>query len=123
MKKKDKILMLILFGLAGICLAVVTFFPTGNKDMVRIRVNEEVYGEYSLSEDQKIKINETNVCEISGGEVRMIQADCPDQLCIHQKALDKKGQGTIICLPNKVVIEVIRSADKAGEMAPDAIAG
>ncbi len=34
----------------------------------------------------------------------MIEADCPDHLCMKQKAVDSTG-GTIVCLPNKVVIE------------------
>ena len=34
----------------------------------------------------------------------MIEADCPDHLCLKQKAVDSTG-GTIVCLPNKVVIE------------------
>ena len=35
----------------------------------------------------------------------MIEADCPDQLCVHQKAISKDRE-TIVCLPNKVVVEV-----------------
>ena len=38
------------------------------------------------------------------GEVKMTEADCPDHLCMKQKAVDSTG-GTIVCLPNKVVIE------------------
>ena len=64
----------------------------------------EEYGTYSLGKDQVIKINGTNVCEIKNGEVKMTEADCPDHLCMKQKAVDSTG-GTIVCLPNKVVIE------------------
>ena len=35
----------------------------------------------------------------------MTDADCPDQLCVHQKAASKNHE-SIICLPNKVVVEV-----------------
>lgn len=34
----------------------------------------------------------------------MTDANCPDHLCMKQKAVDSTG-GTIVCLPNKVVIE------------------
>ena len=34
----------------------------------------------------------------------MIEADCPDHLCLKQKAVDSTG-GTIVCLTYKVVIE------------------
>ena len=76
----------------------------GNYGSIRITVNGEEYGTYSLGKDQVIKINGTNVCEIKNGEVKMTEADCPDHLCMKQKAVDSTG-GTIVCLPNKVVIE------------------
>ena len=66
--------------------------------------NGEVYGTYSLAKDQVIRINDTNVCEIKNGEIHMTDANCPDHLCMKQKAVDSTG-GTIVCLPNKVVIE------------------
>lgn len=76
----------------------------GNHQTIRITVNGKEYGTYSLSEDQVIKIGDTNVCEIKDGKARMTEADCPDHLCLRQRAIGESG-GTIICLPNKVVIE------------------
>ena len=35
----------------------------------------------------------------------MEEADCPDLLCVHQKAISKEGE-SIICLPNKVVVTI-----------------
>ena len=43
----------------------------------------------------------------------MTEADCPDQLCIHQRAVDAGG-GSVICLPNKVVIEAISDSGDTG---------
>lgn len=42
---------------------------------------------------------------IENGSVRMLEASCPDQVCVHTGAIDKPGQ-TIVCLPNRVVIEI-----------------
>ena len=89
----------------------------GHYGTVRITVNGEEYGTYSLARDQVIKINDTNVCEIKNGEVRMMDADCPDHLCMKQKAVDSTG-GTIVCLPNKVVIEG-EKGDSSVEEAPE----
>ena len=75
------------------------------KGMLKITVDGEQYGTYSLSKDRTIEINDTNVCEIKDGKVTMTEADCPDKLCVHQKAISTKG-GTIVCLPNKVVLEI-----------------
>jgi hypothetical protein len=80
---------------------------------IRITVNGKEYGIYSLSEDQTISINDTNICQIQDGKAFMIEATCPDHLCMEQSAVDQTG-GTIICLPNKVVIEGETAAD-AGE--------
>ncbi|KAI4447103.1 hypothetical protein C823_001622 [Eubacterium plexicaudatum ASF492] len=40
----------------------------------------------------------------------MIWADCPDQLCVHQKAISGQGE-TIVCLPNKIVVEIAEGED------------
>ena len=111
MKKRD------LWLIAGaICLALAvfllreTFQKTG--DTIEITVDGELYGTYSLKEDQTILINDTNTCQIQNGQAKMIQADCPDHLCMKQKAVTKEG-GTITCLPNRVVIQAEQSADGA----------
>ena len=71
-----------------------------------VKVDGVIQGTYSLSEDGRIEINDgTNVIEISNGKADMIEADCPDQLCVNQKAVSRNHEN-IICLPNKVVVEV-----------------
>ncbi|NLK69780.1 MAG: NusG domain II-containing protein [Clostridiaceae bacterium] len=46
-----------------------------------------------------------NVVRIENGQVQVIEANCKDQICVHSRPAKKNGQA-IICLPNKVVIEV-----------------
>ncbi len=72
-------------------------------------------GRYSLGEDQTIRIGETNVCEIRDGRVKMIHADCPDQICVYSRDIGAEG-GIIVCLPNKVILEIIggNGADDTG---------
>ena len=104
MKKHD-------FLLVGIVLAAaLLFFLVRNMliepgNVLEITVDGEAYGTYSLQEDQTIEIGDGNICRIEGGEVSMIWADCPDQLCVHQKAISRNHE-SIICLPNQVVAEV-----------------
>ena len=59
----------------------------------------------------------TNILTIKNGKAKMTDADCPDQLCVHQKAASKNHE-SIICLPNKVVVEV----DGSEESEFDAVA-
>ncbi|MEE1115212.1 MAG: NusG domain II-containing protein [Eubacterium sp.] len=89
------------------------------RPMLNITVENQEYGTYDLAEDRVIEINDTNICEIAGGQVRMLSADCPDQICIKSKAIDRNG-GSIVCLPNRVVLRII---DAAESNAPDSIAG
>ena len=79
-------------------------------NMIRITVDGKEFGTYSLSQDRVIHIGDTNVCEIKDGKVTMIEATCPDHYCMKQKAVDEHG-GSIICLPNKVVIEGENTAE------------
>lgn len=108
MKKRDFLLIGAVLALALLCWVVpraAGIFAGKDASRVRITVGGEEYGTYSLSEDQTIEIHDTNVCEIKDGEVNMIQADCPDQLCIHQGPIRIQGE-TIVCLPNRVVVEI-----------------
>ena len=43
---------------------------------------------------------------IFDGKADMESADCPNQICVHHSAISHTGE-TIVCLPNRVVIEVI----------------
>jgi len=104
MKRNDKILIGIVL-LAAVILGIgyTVFQKTGN--YVIVQVDNEVYGTYSLAEDQKIVIGETNVLEIRDGQAFMIHADCPDQLCVNMKPIHESFE-LIVCLPNKVTVEV-----------------
>lgn len=104
MKKKELTFIIGIVVFALILWGGMYLTRRGHYGTVRITVNGEEYGTYSLAKDQMIEIGDTNVCEIKNGEVRMTDADCPDHLCMKQKAVDSTG-GTIVCLPNKIVIE------------------
>ncbi|MCD7868945.1 MAG: NusG domain II-containing protein [Clostridiales bacterium] len=108
--KKELLFITGILALAAILWLWFRFSSGEDCAYIRITVDGEELGVYSLAEDQMIAIGDTNVCEIRDGEARMIQADCPDQLCMHQDAIDERG-GTIICLPNKVVIEGEEAGD------------
>ncbi len=46
-----------------------------------------------------------NLIEIGDEKVRVIEADCPDKIDVKQGYISKIGE-TIVCLPNKMVIEI-----------------
>lgn len=79
---------------------------------ITVTVNGEVYGTYSLEHDQKISIGKTNQLLIKDGKADMIEADCPDQICVKHKTISKNKE-SIVCLPNKVIVEVV-GGEEAG---------
>ena len=104
LKKKEEYFIGGLLLVSLIFCAIVYLVPHGQYGSIEITVDGKVFGTYSLAKDQTISINDTNVCEIKDGKVRMIQADCPDHLCMKQPSIGSAG-GFIVCLPNKVVIK------------------
>lgn len=105
MKKNDLKLVSIFFIIIMGIFCINRFFFQENGSYAVVSIDGEQYESYSLETDRIISIGETNQAEIKNHYVLMTSANCPDKLCVHQKAIGKKGE-TIICLPNKVVIEV-----------------
>ncbi len=46
-----------------------------------------------------------NVLEMEQGRIRVVEADCPDQICVRQ-GWAEDGLLPVVCLPNRVVIEL-----------------
>ncbi len=120
--KNDAVFLGILLGL---CLLVFlgyhVFFHTKGSRIV-ITKNGEVYGTYSLEKEHTIEIKDkdgtvTNTLIIKDRKADMKSADCPDRLCVKQKAISLENEN-IVCLPNKVVVTVVNG--KASDF--DAIA-
>ena len=47
-----------------------------------------------------------NTIEISGGSVRMTDADCPDRICVKTGSISRSGQ-SIVCAPHKIVVTIV----------------
>lgn len=114
MKKWDVIII--------VTLIVISFIPEGvmfitsiNKysdSYVEIYSQGELYKKLPLKKDFK-KVTFTvknelgqNVVEINNGEVKVVDADCHDKICVKAHGISKPGE-SIICLPHKVVVRVI----------------
>ena len=104
------LMLVVLIGIAAF--VFMTNDKAGAK--VRVTVDGNEYGQYSLDEDAEIPIEidgvTANLLEIKAGKADMTEAVCPDKLCVHQKAISKNHE-TIVCLPNKVVVEIIGSEE------------
>lgn len=92
---------------------------------VIVRVDGKETQSYSLDEDQVIEVREEasdtyNVITIINSQVTMSEADCNDQICVKTNEIDKHGQN-IVCLPNRVVVEIRYEDIGEGEAEVDAI--
>lgn len=116
MKKNDILLI-------GILLLIVAIWWGGSwwagrgvvASQVLIWQDTVLVGTYQLNGNQNVilPIDSNyghNKMIIENGSVRMLEADCPDQVCVHTAPISKPGQ-TIVCLPNRVVIEITGSGE------------
>ena len=107
--KRDILLLVAILAVFLIIFGVYHFTHQETGGVAVVTVDGEEYGRYSLEEDQEIPIlidgEETNRLVIADGAADMISADCPDQLCVNEKAASKNGE-TIVCLPNEVVVTI-----------------
>lgn len=91
------------------------FIVSENGGQIRITQDGKEIGVYSLFDKDSVLITDsqggTNFLIIKDGQAFISEADCPDKLCIRQKAVSKKGE-SIICLPHKLVIEVTAGLEK-----------
>lgn len=105
MKRNDWILIAAALAVSVIFLGVHFFRPQQRDGMAVVTIDGEAFGSWPLSEDRTVEIGEGNRLVIEDGKADMVWADCPDKLCVNQKAVSREGE-SIICLPNKVVVSI-----------------
>ena len=111
MIKKADIVLLIIILVVGIPLSVLSLTEGIGGDKVRISLDGEIYGVYPLGEDREIDVTEdghTNHITIKDGQVSMSYSTCRNQVCINTGAISET-KDAIVCLPNRVVVEIISS--------------
>ena len=75
---------------------------------VSVRIDGQAVMELPLSEDTELVLGEgehTNTLVIRDGTAQVIEASCPDGLCVGQGAVQYAGE-SIVCLPHRLVITV-----------------
>ena len=78
---------------------------------VVVAVDGVQVGEYSLLINGEYSLNDgSNILFIDDGTACMINANCPDLLCVRQGKIQYTGQ-CITCLPNKLTVTVVCGDD------------
>lgn len=116
LKKNDILLALGILLAAFIIFLFYLLMPgkAGSTVVITVDGREETRLPLDTDTDYTIETNKgTNHLEIRKGFASITDADCPDKLCVHQRAIRKKGE-TLVCLPHKVIVSI--SSDKAAEI-------
>jgi hypothetical protein len=70
------------------------------------RDGELLFQHLRLDKDQEVVLlNGHMMLEVKDGRLRVKESDCPRRICLHTGWIQHPGE-TIVCLPNKMVIEI-----------------
>lgn len=125
-RKKDLIFIFSILIFAVFLLLIQRVYGNAQDeaDLVKITVNQKLYGTYELNKNQTITIQNDfgiNTIQIQNKDVWMEEADCPDGYCKEQGHISKNKQ-TIVCLPHKLVVEISDDSEKSESDSVDIIA-
>jgi len=110
--KADVVLFILLLLIAAG--GIVLMSAGGEGQTAIIRQDGKIVMELPLNADRTVQVAGTTI-EVRDGAIAFVEADCPNQECVHTGWLSSPGQ-TAACLPNRVSITI------SGESGVDAIA-
>ncbi|MBD5134307.1 MAG: NusG domain II-containing protein [Clostridiales bacterium] len=106
-RRNDILLIAALLVLGG-ALALFLYVTRQGGGYVSVQIGGETVMELPLGEDTRIVLGQgahTNTLVIENGTVRVIEASCPDQICVNHGAVQYAGE-SIVCLPHRLVVTV-----------------
>lgn len=113
MKKLDYVVIITLIAVSLLSSGIILYSSARSKyasQYIEISIGGELYKKIPFSSsteetmDVKTDLGENRI-RISEGKVQILDADCPDKVCIRDGAISKPGQA-LVCLPNQLVIEI-----------------
>lgn len=124
MKRRDLIIIALALLAAG-ALYVVSQLSLGSAaSTVVVTVDGQEVLRCPLTAEDRYEIaqedGKLNVLRVEDGAVWMEEANCRDGLCIQQGRM-RNGAKTIVCLPNKVVVQLTGDAPAGEEDELDVI--
>ena len=106
-KKSDVILIVSIFLICVVLVALT--FTNKAADKVKVTVNGKEYATYNIYKEAEHTIkteNGVNVLVIKNGTAYFKDSDCPDKTCENMGKIKKAGD-SIVCLPHRVIAEVV----------------
>ena len=131
-KKRDLLLCLGILLAAGAVYLATRIPALGKKpaNTVRILVNGQVYAEEPLGEERDILVTQANgaenVVHLTENGFYMARSTCTNQLCVYQGDVTEENYSTrflgthVLCLPNRVDVELVLTTQDEAPVDPDA---
>lgn len=117
MNRNAKVILLLLVLVGAACAAYVLLRPAGTGVVARITLDGKLVEEIDLSAVTQAYTftvegpgGFTNTIQVEHGRIRVREAGCPDQVCVNQGYISD-GTVPIVCLPNRLVIEIVGGGD------------
>jgi len=114
--------LLLLLAVGGIGLGLNRLASAGSGTLAaQISVGGKVVQTVPLREGyrQELRLQSDghyNVIEIVNGKIRILEADCPDQLCVRNGWISIATQ-QIVCLPHRLVIKIVADDNDIDDIA------
>jgi len=115
--KFDIFLIILLIGALVSWLVIWIASSSNENKKAIIEYDNEVVLELSLSENKEVRLKELSngktlkyemLIIVEDGTIRVEENECPNHDCIKEGKKNKIGD-VIVCLPNKIVIKVVKS--------------
>lgn len=125
-KKTDIIIIAVIIAAAVIISVAYKSVFAGKRAKAEIYYYSKLVETVELTEGQErtfsIEENKNVVFHLDKeGNIRFIQSDCPDKVCIHAGKLHIPGQSAA-CLPNGIVVKIVPSGERGAD-DPDIVVG
>ncbi len=127
-KAWDLAIVIVVALVAIISVCSFVFKGTDGLLVAVIRVDGEVYSEVGLAEVSEpyeitVPVDDGEVIvRLSSDGAEVISSPCKDKLCVNTGKLTKSEQSAV-CLPERVSVELVASADIDAKPSVDAVAG
>lgn len=110
MIKKNDIILISVVIIIGLSLMAFLNLNKSEGSKVLLIVNDNTVKSFPLSKNitysYKNEDGIANTFRIKDGYVEMLNATCPDKLCVKHKKIHYNHE-TIVCLPHKLVLKII----------------
>lgn len=114
LRRNDLILILVSL-IAAVFLLFVMNITKSEGGYATVVINGIETQSYPLNENISVRLsndetNGYNVLVIEDGYASIIEANCPDKLCVRQRKIKYNGQ-TLVCLPNKTTVKIVSNTN------------